>query len=1547
MLSVQASHFTALDDNNNPVTCTDLNNFVMQDTVGNRHNLGLTYYSANNACSLAGEEGPITTAQNGSILATTTTGLWFGGVLPVTVTDADGMSYNFPYYRSTPQIGCDSQCPATAYPPSSIIDRNGNTMQISISSLPGNTMLSYTDTIGRNVLNIPTFGASPDAVNVSSFSYPYYVSWTPVQADFTINLTNLPNTSTCTGPGSQPSINAIATIFLPNQGGYTSANQQKYTFTYDPVYGLISKITYPTGGYIRYVWGANPQSEVGQWTVALSNGYSSCAYYYDTPAVLHRYVSYDGQHEVLQQDFSYSTTWGVAGSPYYWSQKTTTVTTHDLARDPSGATSFKTIYTYGPSGDDYQPNTGLQPEIPVETSIQYYDTNGVLLKEVNEQWSNDRLKTQQVTTLHTSGSNLVSEIDWKYNSNEMETEEDDYDFGPSAHGALLRTESAPSYHAFATHIVDKPDDVQILNGQSFLSGTGYTYDSVGNALTTSQWLTANGASALTTMHSYDSYGNKTSDTDPKNNVTNYYYTDQFVDTCSYISPADTYLTQIVRPTTNGIGHVENFKYHCATGYLAQAFDENNNETIYTYNDPWNRITATTYPDGGHTSVSYNDTAPNPSVTTTRLMNSDGAQVVNTSTMDGMGHVVETALNSDPSGADYTATTYDGLGHVWTVSNPYRGSSPPAGTIITFTYDALDRKVLEKEQDGSLLQWCYDGIKTVQANCSANLSSQTAYPWVDVYDENGLHWQQVSDGLDRLTAVVEPNPGTGSPLETDYSYDALDNLLRVDQWGGPYGSSGDRVRTFAYDSLSRLVGSNNPENASAQSPASLTCPGVSGTWTMCYGYDANGNVLSRTDNRNITTSYSYDALNRLTSKTYTDGTPTAHFNYDESTVTVGVAGSNQHSGPYTLQNTIGRLSSEYTGASEPGIAMKAFSYDPMGRPTASPECGGNGCSFIYGTREPSQMYDLAGDVILFDLGTDQQLNYTYDSAGRVTSLSTTANGNTTPLINGISYTPWGAVSARNGMESWTYDNRMRLTNHTQLDGANLSVIGFSQALQYYPNSTLEASTETVRSTSWTWQYQYDSLNRLYTAVAPTLQEGCIETYDNWGNRVAQAPSGGTAYTCPSFTGASNTNNQIVGQNYDAAGNMLQDISGNVYTYDAEGRITSITSEGNPTYYTYRADGLRATKQAGASATQTYYTYGFDNSLAARYLIGPGATDGGEVENQEVWLNGQHLGTIPGVSSSGAFARSAVDQVGSERLSTDPSGNIYAARRSFPFGDGLTTFLGPGTTTLYFTGKERDQESGNDYFGARYYASSMGRFLSPDTGADLDALPYATFEDPQTLNLYSYVRNNPLSITDPDGHNVRVCADNGSGGQNCVDMSDDAYQNLLKQQQGQQGINLPGGSMPNGSITCGGQVCGSAQFYEPGLEDETGGELMGLAGGKAAQFAIPKVASWVGSLFGKADSEAASEAATVVGRKRFPINVAPGTNEGTTIGGRFYSGHALDQMQGRGLVPSVVEDTISTGSKTMGNTPGTTVYTTSQAKVVLNSQGNVITAIPQSK
>ncbi len=103
----------------------------------------------------------------------------------------------------------------------------------------------------------------------------------------------------------------------------------------------------------------------------------------------------------------------------------------------------------------------------------------------------------------------------------------------------------------------------------------------------------------------------------------------------------------------------------------------------------------------------------------------------------------------------------------------------------------------------------------------------------------------------------------------------------------------------------------------------------------------------------------------------------------------------------------------------------------------------------------------------------------------------------------------------------------------------------------------------------------------------------------------------------------------------------------------------------------------------------------------------------------------------------------DQLGSTRMEIGAEGWPVSSDTYYPFGQELAASSSPNN--YKFTGNERDAESGNDYFGARYYASSMGRFMSPDPSQ----LAYADQTNPQSLNLYSYGRNNPLVNTDPTG------------------------------------------------------------------------------------------------------------------------------------------------------------------------------------------------------
>ena len=116
----------------------------------------------------------------------------------------------------------------------------------------------------------------------------------------------------------------------------------------------------------------------------------------------------------------------------------------------------------------------------------------------------------------------------------------------------------------------------------------------------------------------------------------------------------------------------------------------------------------------------------------------------------------------------------------------------------------------------------------------------------------------------------------------------------------------------------------------------------------------------------------------------------------------------------------------------------------------------------------------------------------------------------------------------------------------------------------------------------------------------------------------------------------------------------------------------------------------------------------------------------------------------------------DPLGTRRAQANGTGTLEAAYQSLPFGDGSTTSpYGYDPTENHYTGKERDTESGNDYMFARYYNSATGRFLSPDWDAKVDdPVPYAKLDNPQKLNLYSYVLNNPVGKPTQMGIRMRA-------------------------------------------------------------------------------------------------------------------------------------------------------------------------------------------------
>ena len=214
------------------------------------------------------------------------------------------------------------------------------------------------------------------------------------------------------------------------------------------------------------------------------------------------------------------------------------------------------------------------------------------------------------------------------------------------------------------------------------------------------------------------------------------------------------------------------------------------------------------------------------------------------------------------------------------------------------------------------------------------------------------------------------------------------------------------------------------------------------------------------------------------------------------------------------------------------------------------------------------------------------------------------------------------------------------------------------------------------------------------------------------------------------------------------------------YDGDGRICAVINQlsGTATGYQYDAEGIRVAK---GTLSSTSCSSGNGFTTTAQYLVGLGGQQvteldgGGNQKHFNVWVGGSLLATYDPKGLHYAFS----DILGTKRVQASGTGVVEETCQSLPFGDGLNcaqtaVATADDATEHHFTKKERDTESGLDYFEARYYGSLLGRFMSPDWSSSTVPVPYADLNNPQSLNLYAYVQNNPVTHDDLTGHAPQV-------------------------------------------------------------------------------------------------------------------------------------------------------------------------------------------------
>ncbi|MBL8233669.1 MAG: RHS repeat-associated core domain-containing protein [Bryobacterales bacterium] len=265
------------------------------------------------------------------------------------------------------------------------------------------------------------------------------------------------------------------------------------------------------------------------------------------------------------------------------------------------------------------------------------------------------------------------------------------------------------------------------------------------------------------------------------------------------------------------------------------------------------------------------------------------------------------------------------------------------------------------------------------------------------------------------------------------------------------------------------------------------------------------------------------------------------------------------------------------------------------------------------------------------------------------------------------------------------------------------------------------------------YTYDAWNRLSQFTEGTKSE--TYCYDEHGNRAMLGVSlpmwVPSVDTCTKTAVASKfpaNRWSLMGIGYDAGGGMTSDMK-TTYRYDVEDRVVQSWPSTTPslvTQYGYDGEGRRVSMKV-ASAAAVVYVYDAFGQMAVEY--------GGSGTVGTHYLHTDHLGSTRLVTDGTVARRMDYTPFGVELTSADT-----------PYRTAGLGYAVDGLTRLKFTGKERDFETGLDYFGARYMSSAQGRFTTPDTPM-LAQHP----SEPQSWNLYSYTANNPLSRIDPDGRN----------------------------------------------------------------------------------------------------------------------------------------------------------------------------------------------------
>ncbi len=1293
-------------------------------------------------------------------------------------------------------MGCTSggaEADAGTMYPTTIEDVSGN--QVTVSYEPG-AGLSSANTSAR-MLNIydprANGGATFSFVFNSDTPVPHMTyAWDHIGAGVSYSFTYNENVSLGPPFGSDPNYSGLTTTQLATM---TVPTANPWQFTYDTAGASeLLEAKFPWGGHLRWTYATDPYSGSrdlravsGRWLAADSAGATEWSYG----------ISRDnasGSGDVVHGTMTLSDASGVGAKTWNFTNSGSTAWQIGLASSfvqsaSSGGTVLQNdAYTWSqdPAGNPYisaksttigQGTSNQQTALSTQTLDQY----GNLTQSAVYPYGNT---TTPIATYNNTYLNSST-----YTSNYIFNRLVSSSVTPAGGSAItLATNTYDTYKDCTNYIANNPP-LQCGGTVTPTSGPVYNMDpSPPISLFQRGYLSSSVTPVKTTTNAVYNYGVGAMSWGSDGTVA---YAS--ADSSTNFSAPVTIMSQSYQTT---------LAYNSWLG-VTQAHGANNEQISMTY-DSYGRPTSGTsaYCQSGCTgpTVSYSYSTSNPFTQT-----KTGPDGVTTTTLDGLGRAILIARGSTGGVQSYTSTVYapcacSPLAKIQKVSMPYPyGSSASAWT--TYSYDGLGRPLTVQKPDGA---------STTTYSYSGNVTTVT--------DPAGDWKQFTTDALNNLVTVVEPDPlnQPSGTLTTSYTYNWMNQVTGVSMTRA--GTT--QTRSFVYDNAGRLTSATNPENGSVSyvygtNSAVQSKTDAKGQQTV-YTYDSLNRLTMKQfypqgqsgsedgcqrvtysyDTNPINSSFSQNSIGRLTAILY--GAVTNNWNTSAVCVT----------GEYTNYLT----GTQYTNNSS---FAEMYSYHPAGGVIAKqlylsrqyPTSYGNywttqttdiEVDYTYDNtgRTATTKYPMAAPSSWYNNGPGGEalgpitLTYGYDSMGRPASLTDNSGATgaswgqtSSPVdwVQNVQYDYAGRMTSMQAVVGSDYNSGSYVTSwatRTMAYNVNGQLASLSWStnpdaygrsspavgIQYNYSATQNNGqiTQAVDTLSGeTISYQYDLLKRL-TSASSTPNSGASPApsawtqtyqYDGFGNLTAKVLNGtSTPIAVNSAT------NRLSNASYDANGNMTSG-SGATLTYDESNRVFSAAeTSGGIEYFAYTADNKRFYTYTTSGAEQLTFYGARGENLGVYTIVPPNFYVGTQVAITPAFSNIWFTGKL--IVESGQMTYQ--DRLGTNRkiLVSDsyaPPGN---GGRFYPYGDEITSTANDHEKFATYT---RDSYTGFDYADQRYYASTYGRFNTPDPAGRRATKR----NDPGSWNRYGYTRGDPVNRHDRTG------LDDSDGDNGCVELDDGTY------------------------------------------------------------------------------------------------------------------------------------------------------------------------------